>query len=127
MGDTAPKFWVFSNMPPGRYHGSVWDMATTLKARKYYLKKRAGNCRKVRAGDVGYIREYGKGYLGRFRVARAWEPDPDVSKQFRVDSGFLVMANLDVWRRPLPQNLIIHDLSNRDHMSRLVLCQSYFE
>jgi hypothetical protein len=120
MGDTAAKFWVFSNRARGTYHGNVWDMATTLRSRKYYLKKNAGNCRKVRAGDVGYIREYGKGYLGRFEVATPWEPDPDVSKQFGVDSGFLVVANLDVWRRPLPQNLIIPDLSKHDRRGRLV-------
>jgi len=120
MGDTARKFWVFSNKAPGTYHGNVWDMATTLKTCKYYLKKKEGNCRKVGAGDVGYIREYGKGYLGRFEVARPWDPDPDVSKQFGVDSGFLVAAKLDVWRRPLPQNLIVPDLSKHDRRHRLV-------
>jgi RecB family endonuclease NucS len=95
-------------------------MATTLKTGKYYLRRKESNCGKVRAGDLGYMREYGKGYLGRFEVARAWQPDPEVSKEFRVDAGFLMVAKVADWRPPLPQDLVIRDLSKRDWRSRLV-------
>ena len=124
MTDSGRKFWVFSNKAAGAYHGNVWDMQTTLETRMYYLRRKEKNCGKVRPGDIGYMREYGKGYLGRFEIAEAWKLDPDATREFNVECGYFVMAKAKdkviVWPRPLPQSLIIRDLSNGDVRSRLI-------
>jgi len=120
MTDSEPKFWIFSNKALGAYNGNVWDMQTSLETRKYYLRRKERNCGKVRPGDIGYMREYGKGYLGRFQIVTAWELDRDASREFNVECGYFVMSNVVLWPRPLPQSLIIGDLSNDNRRSRLI-------
>ena len=116
---TASGCWVFSNKAAGAFDGNVWDMQATVETHRYYLRRNENNCGKVSVGDVGYMREYGQGYLGKFVIAASWEPDPDASSP-KAEAGFFIISAPVLWHRPVPQSLIIGDLSNRDMRHRLI-------
>jgi RecB family endonuclease NucS len=66
------------------------------------------------------MRVYGEGYIGKFEVAGAWEIDHEATREAGVDSGSFQMVNPVRWSRPVPQSLIIRDISNGDVRSRLI-------
>ncbi len=119
---STASYWVFSNKPQGQYGDSVWDMGWILAHRRYSLKRseplRAG----VQAGDVVYLRIYGESYIGRFIVGGEWTACPEECPDMPDDNpvGTFPMDDLEVWSRPLPQGLIIRDLSSGDVRSRVV-------
>ncbi len=114
------KHWIFSNKPPGFYDYNKWDMGTSLKTKKYYLSERERNRGYVKTGDIVYMRIYGDCYSGMFEVAADWKPDPKLKKSKKGMGGYFQMRKIVRWKRQLPQNLIMNDLSNMDRRSRIV-------
>lgn len=120
MGKKEPTFWVFSNKPAGSYQGNIWDHGTTIRTKRHYFREDEKNRRKVKPSDVGILRIFGAGYIGRFEVGK-WNGG-DVWKKGRrtLKIGYFKMKKLTIWKRELPQQLIIRDLSNKDVRSRLI-------
>ncbi len=122
MPKVEPKYWVFSNKPAGsRALRTIWDHETTLKTKRYYFKENERSRRKVKAGDTAILRTFGVGYIGRFEVGE-WRPAEDwkTSDGHRQKVGFFEMKRVDLWKRELPQQLILRELSGRDVRSRLI-------
>lgn len=113
------QYWIFANKYSGHYGDSDWDMNSILEKQRYYLKKGERNRAYVSEGDIAYLRIYGDAYIGWFEVGE-WENDPDASQKHGQECGSFEMKNLNLWQRRLPQGLIIRDLSNQDHRSRIV-------
>ncbi len=119
--EKKPNYWVFSNHPEGRYGESIWDMSTVIQTKRYSLKKSEPNRAYVKPGDVVYMRVYGEAYIGRFVIGAEWEAEPpDRQKWEKAVAGTFPMTNVVMWSRPLPQDLIIRDLSNQNHRARIV-------
>ena len=121
MPKQEPNYWVFSNKPAGTYGNSFWDHATTLKTKRYYFAEKERNLKKVQAGDVVVVRAFGDAYHGRFNVddwhgGEVWKSSD--GKDLRI--GFFDVKNLVSWKRPIPQALILRDLSNGDVRSRII-------
>lgn len=119
---TDVSYWVFANYGAGTYEDSDWDMTTILANRRYYFARTERNRANVKAGDIAYMRLYGDAYIGRFRVGD-WKEDPEAEAKHKVPCGSFQMNDLDLWRRPVPQSLILRDLSNQDVRSRIVSIQ----
>ena len=49
-----------------------------------------------------------------------WEEDPESEIKHKHPCGGFAIDNLELWPRPIPQSLIIRDLSNQDIRSRIV-------
>ena len=122
MAETsANRYWVFSNKPPGAYDGNVWDMETILATERYSFKETESNRRHVKPGDQVVLRVYGQSYVGRFHVAGPWTPFPDDQQQWpEVVVGAFPMADVQVWPRPVPQHLVMNQLSNQNFRRRVV-------
>jgi hypothetical protein len=120
MSKTAsPNYWVFSNKPEG-FYGSVWDQRAILDSGKYTIKETEPNRKGVRPGDVAYMRIYGQHYRGKFTIAGKWAPlDPAEQKWEGKVAGQFPMKDVVVWQRPLPQSLVIHDLSSKSVRPRI--------
>jgi hypothetical protein len=116
----SKSYWVFSNKDEGSYNYNDWDMATILKTKRYYLCEKEWNLRHVNPGDVGYMRIYGDRFIGKFEVASEWKPDLNLKKTSKGKPGFFPIKNIEKWKRSLPQNLIIADLSNQNKRHRLI-------
>lgn len=116
-----PSYWVFSNHAEGTYEKTVWDMSTILRAHRYSLKQSEKNLSRVRPGDVIYMRIYGQSYIGKFVVGGPWTA---LAKKEQGTPGktigFFPMDAVEIWPRPLPQNLILGDLSNQNFRARIV-------
>jgi len=116
---TDPNYWVFSNKPEDSY-GNVWDQRAILRSGQYTIKESEPNQKGVRPGDVVYMRIYGQHYSGKFTVAGKWTPlDPAEQKWEGIVAGQFPMKDVVVWQRPLPQSLIIHDLSGKSIRQRI--------
>lgn len=119
-----PRYWVFANKQHGFYGHRIWDMSWILENDRYTLKTKEKNRAHVRVGDIVYLRIYGDAYIGRFRVGGEWRPfPPDVEKdrpEYPEYPGTFAMADLVLWKRPVPQDLVIRDLSNGDMRSRVI-------
>ena len=116
-------FWVFSNKSAGTYDNSDWDMSTILYRNEYYFAESEGNRAYVRPGDVVAMRIYGESYIGKFRVSDDWKPDPEAEEKHKCKAGHFPMNDVDLFRRPVPQSLIMGDLASRDLRSRIVKIQ----
>ncbi len=116
-------FWVFSNKSAGTYENSDWDMSTILDRSEYYFAESEGNRAYVRPGDVVAMRIYRESYIGKFRVSGNWTPDPEAEEKHNCKAGYFPMAHVCRFRRPVPQSLIMGDLSNGDFRSRIVKIQ----
>jgi len=113
MPKRKPNCWVFSNKPAGTYQGNIWDHGTTLKSKRYYFREDERNRHRVKLGDTVILRTFGIAYVGRFEVGE-WH----AGRKLKV--GYFSMKRVVLWKRELPQALIIRDLSNRDVRSRIV-------
>jgi len=116
---TDRKYWVFANNRAGTYEDSDWDMTTILANHRYYFSRDERNRSKVAVGDVAFLRIYGDAHIGRCTVGN-WKDDPESEKKYQIPCGSFEMLDLELWRRPVPQALIIRDLSNQDLRSRLI-------
>ncbi len=114
------NYWIFSNKPEGTYPDDDWDMSTILQRKAYYLNEKERNRASVVSGDIVYLRIFGESYIGRFTIGGAWEPDLRWKEKHSHKTGAFPMKNIDLWKRPLPQGLIIRDLSNQDIRSRVI-------
>ena len=112
--ETQPNYWVFANKPEGTYD-DIWDMSTILRTKRYSIYTSEDNRRHVKPGDVVYMRIYGESYIGRFVVGGAWTAEPDDE-----GTGTFPMVDIELWARPVPQEVIIGDLSNHDVRSRII-------
>jgi hypothetical protein len=120
-GDKAPSFWLFSNKPEGAYGGNVWDMGTILKREQYSLKQTEPNRKHVKPGDTVYMRIYGQSFIGKFVIGAEWKALPASKQKWpRVVARTFQMKDVKLWSRPVPQNLIIGDLSTKNHRRRVV-------
>ena len=117
------SFWVFSNKIAGTYNNSDWDMSTIFDRSQYYLAESERNRAYVRLGDVVAMRIYGESYVGTFRVSHDWKPDPEAEEKHDCKAGYFPMAEVALFRRPVPQSLIMGDLTNGDFRSRIVKIQ----
>ena len=120
MADRQPNYWIFSNKPEGAYDNSVWDQATILKAKGYSIKETEANRSHVQAGDIVYMRIYNQAYTGKFTVGGNWKPIPGSKKRWDETVGLFQMDAVESWTRPLPQSLIIRDLSNQNYRRRII-------
>jgi len=118
MSSKKPDYWIFSNYPAGKYGDSDWDMSTILKRKRYYFSEKERNRGYVKPGDIAYMRIYGESYIGYFTIGK-WIPDPDSFKKHEVSAGSFEMKDPILWQRPLPQELVIRDLSTKDIRSRI--------
>ena len=116
-------FWVFSNKSAGTYDNSDWDMSTILDRSEYYFAESEKNRAYVQPGDVVALRIYGESYIGKFRVSDDWKPDPEAEEKHKCKAGCFPMADVSRFRRPVPQSLIMGDLTNGDLRSRIVKIQ----
>jgi len=112
---TEPNYWVFSNHAPGKYEDTIWDMDAILQTRRYSLSRSEGNCKKVRPGDIIYMRIYGDAFIGTFIIGGEWEQAPDNPQ----GHGTFPMGDVELWDRPLPQALVLGELSNKNHRRRI--------
>ena len=95
-------------------------MATVLKPLAYTIKELESNRKSVRPGDVVYMRIYGRSFVGRFVIGGPWKPLPSRQQKWKVTAGAFPMSDVELWTRPIPQNLILPDLSNQNHRRRIV-------
>lgn len=116
------SYWAFANYGAGTYEDSDWDMTTILANRRYYFKRDERNRSNVGVGDTAYLRIYGEAYIGRFRPGQRVD-DPDAERKHGLPCGGFEMHELELWRRPVPQSLVLRDLSNQDVRSRIVSIQ----
>src|SRR2546422_5822045 len=120
MAKNEPNYWVFSNKPAGSY-GNLWDLEATLKTKRYYFREDERNRRKVKPGDVVILRIFGLGYIGTFLVGEWHQADDwNTSDGRKVRVGYFEMKKVDLWKRELPQPLILRELSTKDFRNRLV-------
>jgi len=120
MSEQGPNYWIFSNRPEGAYGDTVWDLATILKTKRYSIKKRESNRARVKPGDIVYMRIYGRAFTGKFRIAGEWKPLPEKQQKWSAVAGLFPMQDIELWPRPVPQNLVIRDLSNQNHRRRII-------
>ncbi len=119
MSKTAKQqYWVFSNKQEGSYN-NVWDQRAILESGRYTIKEPEPNRKKVRPGDIIYMRIYGQHYIGKFTVADEWTALPKAEQNYKHQVGQYPMKDVTLWERPLPQSLIIHDLSCKNHRQRI--------
>lgn len=112
--------WIFANKPAGEYDGNIWDMGTILETGRYSLKEREPNRARVRPGDMVYMRVYGRNFIGRFCVGSEWTPASASEQKWSVTVGTFEMHDCEVWSRPLPQGLVLRDLSSQNLRRRIV-------
>lgn len=112
-----PNYWVFSNKIKGTYGDSIWDMSTILKTGQYSIAKSESNRTHVKADDIVFMRIYGDSYIGRFRVKDEWR---DLLDPEEKSAGVFAMTEVEIWKRPIPQGLVINDLSNHDIRHRII-------
>ncbi len=113
-------YWVFSNRSSGYYGNSDWDMSAILDRSQYYLQESERNRAYVRSGDVVAMRIYGESYVGTFRVSDDWKPDLEAEKKHECKAGHFPMDEVFLFPSPVPQGLIMRDLTNGDVRSRIV-------
>ena len=118
--EKPPNYWVFANKPEGTYDDTIWDMATILRTECYPFNEDQPNRAYVKPGDVVYMRIYGESYIGRFVIGGKWAPLPADEQKGEHITGTFPMADIQLWSRPLPQNLVIRELSNQDVMARII-------
>ncbi len=115
------SYWVFSNRPEGAYDGNVWDLSTILRTKRYSIKSTEANRAHVKPGDIVYMRVYGDCYHGRFVVGGEWKPEPKGKQKWPGKVvGTFPMKDTEVWTRPVPQSLVMRDLSNQNYRRRIV-------
>jgi len=125
MGDKhQSKLWIFSNNSEGTYEGQEWDLNFTFQKHGYYFLEKEPSRTKVAEGDIVYLRVFGDSYIGKCRIAGPWKPDPDGPKKYETKTGFFPIDELIRWKRPLPQSLIIRDLSTADVRHRIIPIES---
>jgi len=118
--DRQPNYWVFSNKHSGFYKNNIWDMATILKKHKYSIKESERNRANVKLGDIVYLRVYSQSYIGRFEVGGEWKPAPKKEQKWKdFIVGLFPMKEVEIWPRPVPQNLILGELSNQGYRPRI--------
>jgi len=120
LSERQPGYWIFSNKPGGAYDNNIWDQATIMKTHRYTIKEPEPNRKHVRPGDIVYMRTYNQSYIGKFTVGDEWTLLPEDEQVWRHRTGQFPMTDVVVWSRPLPQSLIIRDLSNRNYRLRIV-------
>lgn len=121
MGDEkSQNYWIFSNKPERAYGNSDWDMSSILKTNHYYLLEEENNRSHIKQGDFVYMRIYGECFLGNFTVGGNWAFDPKSEDKHNCKAGYFPIGDdLLIWKRPLPQNLILRDLSNQNIRARI--------
>ena len=118
--DTTAASWIFSNHHQGAYEESVWDMVTILKTNQYSIKEPENNRTRVKPGDLVYMRIYGQAFIGRFTVGGHWNAIPAQDQKYKSKVGTFPMKDVHIWSRPLPQVLVMKDLSNQNHRRRII-------
>jgi len=117
--------WIFSSKDYDYYGPCDWDLETIVKRKQYYLKHKEKCCTKIKPGDMVFLRIFGKYYIGTFNIGGPWIADKDwKAKGYEQESGAFPMVNLEIWERPLPQNLVIRELSNHNMRSRVIRINS---
>jgi len=116
----SPQYWVFSNKRDGAYGGSIWDMTTVLKKQSYSIKESQANRKRVRPGDVVYMRIFGRSFIGRFIVDGPWKALPARQQKWKDTAGAFPMSEIEIWSRPIPQSLVLPLLSNQNHRGRIM-------
>ena len=117
---TKPKCWIFSNKYEGYYDDSIWDMSTTLHTALYSIRENERNRRHVKPGDCVYMRIYNDCFIGKFTIAGNWKSLPTKEQKWDCVTGQFPIQDVILWDRPVPQTLILPDLSNHDYRSRIV-------
>jgi len=120
MNDRKLSYWIFSNKPEGAYDNSVWDQTSIVKTGMYTIKEKEPNRKHVHRGDIVYMRIYNQHYIGKFTVGGEWTLLPESQQEWEDIAGQFPMKDVVTWSRPLPQSLIIRDLSNQNHRGRIV-------
>lgn len=118
--ERSVNYWQFANKREGFYKENFWDMSTILKTKEYSIKESEANRKRVKLGDVVYMRIYSGCYIGRFVIGGSWKSLPAGKQKYKHKSGTFTMKDILIWSRPVPQNLIIGDLSNQNHRHRIV-------
>jgi hypothetical protein len=98
-------------------------MATILQTKQYSIKESENNRNRVKSDDIVYMRTYGHAIIGRFVIADDWKKlpaDQQRWKAWKVMAGVFPMEDIEIWSRPLPQVLIMNDLSNQNRRRRIV-------
>ena len=118
--EKPPNYWVFANKPEGTYGDTIWDMSTILRTECYPFNEDQPNRAYVKPGDVVYMRIYGESYIGRFVIGGKWAPLPTDEQKEEHITGTFPMPDIQRWSRPVPQILVMGELSNQDVMSRII-------
>lgn len=118
--ERQPNYWIFSNKVRGAYDGNIWDMNTILKTTRYSIKEKESNRSSIRPGDIVYMRIYGNSFIGKFIVGGEWIKAPAKEQKWKEPVGTFPMKEVDIWPRPLPQVLVMKDLSNQNYRRRII-------
>jgi hypothetical protein len=118
------NYWVFSNKHDGAYDGSIWDMSVILDNQQYSIKEKEANRSHIRGGDIVYMRIYNQSFIGKFIVKGEWKPAPKGKQTSSDVVGLFSMNNMELWSRPVPQQLILGELSNQNYRRRIVKISS---
>lgn len=120
MSERPPNYWVFSNKPQGSYDNNIWDQHQIIKSNLYTIREKEFNRAHVRQGDIVYMRIYNQSYIGKFTAGSEWKPLPKSKQEWEATAGQFTMKDVLLWSRPLPQSLIMNDLSNHNFRHRIV-------
>jgi len=121
---SEPHYWIFSNKVAGAYKDNIWDMSTILATRRYSIKEKEGNRSHIKPDDIVYMRIYGNSFIGRFVVGANWEKSEAKEQQWSGVVGTFLMKDVEIWSRPLPQVLVMKDLSNQNYRRRIIKISS---
>ena len=94
-------------------------MSAILRTGRYSIKEAERNRSHVKPGDTIYMRIYGRSYLGYF-TAGPWQPVEGTDQPVGKRWGYFPMDDTRCWSRPVPQVLVIRDLSNQNTRARIV-------
>ena len=117
--NASPNYWIFSNQGIGEKGHTIWDMSWILKNRRYSFREKESNIKWLKPNDVVFMRIYGKAFIGRFIIGGPWEKAEEEHQGDNVNVGTFPMRDVEIWSRPLPQFLVINDISNGNHRSRI--------
>lgn len=113
------NYWIFSNHRAGEYEDSIWDTSRILETRRWYFRQNNPNATAVRKGDWVIARIYGVDYFAKFRCRSAFTIDTKHgSRSHKV--GYIKIEQLDGFDPPLPQGLVIDEISNKNVRNKII-------
>jgi len=114
------NYWIISNKPQGYYDNNDWDMSTIFRTKYYTIREKENNRKYIKPGDIVYLRIFGSSFIGKFIIRRSWEKWPKRKQKYKSVIGAFKMKDVQIWKRSIPQDLIIREISNQSYRPRII-------